>query len=192
MVDRPRRRFRSPSNLRAAAAESGVRWVELGVIVGTHGLRGGLRVKQYNPDSELFGRLREVALRQEGELEVREIKDARATGKGLLLQLVGIDTIEAAEELRGAALCVPRSSLPRLPEGEYYHVDLEGLRAETADGKQLGTVERVHEYPASQVLCVRAEDGLREVPMREPYLVEVQLEQGRVVIDHWDELDVER
>lgn len=191
MVDRPRRRFRSPSNLRAAAAESGVRWVELGAIVGTHGLRGGLRVKQYNPDSELFARLREVALRQAGEFDIREIKDARATGKGLLVQLVGVETIEAAEALRGAALCVPRSLLPRLPEGEYYHVDLEGLRAEAADGQQLGTVERVVEYPASQVLCVRGADGVREVPMREPYLVAVELEQGKVVIDHWDELDVQ-
>jgi ribosomal 30S subunit maturation factor RimM len=53
-------------------------------------------------------------------------------------------------------------------------------------------VERVQEYPASQVLCVRADDGLREVPMREPYLVAVELEQGRVLIEHWDELTIEK
>ena len=187
-----RRRFRPRASLREAAADSGTRWVELGYVTGTHGLRGGLKVRQHNPDSELLLTARELGLRLDGELRVAEVVDVRDTGKGLLMQLADVQSIEAADALRGAVLCLPRAFLPRLGEGEYYHVDLEGLGVFTLDGERVGEVESVHDYPAAQVLRVRGADGVREVPMREPYLVGVELDEGRVTVDLWDELDVEK
>jgi 16S rRNA processing protein RimM len=166
--------------------------VDLGVITGTHGLRGGLRVKQHNPDSELLSKASELGLRAHDALRVVDVIDVRNTGKGLLMQLADVQSIEAAEALRGAVLCLPRAFLPRLEEGEFYHVDLQGLSVFTADGEPVGEVERVHDYPAAQVLRVRGADGVREVPMREPYLLGVELDQGRVTIDLWHELDVEK
>lgn len=187
-----RRRFRARASLREAAADSGTRWVELGYVSGAHGLRGGLKVKQHNPDSELLLTAPELGLRVDGALRVVEVAEVRDTGKGLLMQLAEVQSVEAAEALRGAVLCLPRAFLPRLPEGEYYQVDLEGLAVFTQAGERVGEVERVHDYPAAQVLRVRGADGVREVPMREPYLVGVELEEGRVTIDLWDELDVEK
>jgi 16S rRNA processing protein RimM len=166
--------------------------VVLGVVMGTHGLRGDLRVKQYNQDSELLFELAEVAVCQAGKRSMRAIAGVRPGGKGLLLRLEGIDSIEAAEPLRGAELSVPRSALPPLDEGEFYFVDLEGLAVETRDGTAVGCVENVREYPAADVLRVRASDGLWEVPMREPYLVSVDVPGGRVVVDQLDDLELER
>lgn len=187
-----RRRFRVRASLRDAAADSGARWVELGYVTGTHGLRGGLKVRQHNPDSELLLSSTELGLRLGGELRVVSVAEVRDTGKGLLMQLADVQSVEAAEALRGAVLCLPRAFLPRLPEGEFYHVDLEGLAVLTSDGERVGEVERVHEYPAAQVLRVRGVDGVREVPMRAPYLLGVELEAGRITVDLWDELDVEK
>ncbi|HEX4352308.1 MAG TPA: ribosome maturation factor RimM [Polyangiales bacterium] len=168
------------------------RLIALGAVVGTHGLRGELRVKQHNLDSELLLELGEILLRQAGAVRLVEIAAARAGAKGLLVKLVGVDSIEAAEPLRGAELCVPRSALPPLEDGEFYHVDLEGLAVETPDGGAVGKVEHVHEYPASEVLRVRTDAGVWEVPMREPYFVSVDLEAGRVVVDRLEDLELER
>jgi 16S rRNA processing protein RimM len=173
-------------------AADATRWVVLGVVMGTHGLRGDLRVKQYNQDSELLFELAEVALCQAGKRSMRAIAGVRPGGKGLLLRLEGVDSIEAAEPLRGAELSVPRSALPPLDEGEFYFVDLEGLAVETPDGTAVGRVENVREYPAADVLRVRASDGLWEVPMREPYLVSVDVPGGRVVVAQLDDLELER
>ena len=63
---------------------------------------------------------------------------------------------------------------------------------ETRDGTAVGRVENVREYPAADVLRVRASDGLWEVPMREPYLVSVDVPGGRVVVDQLDDLELER
>jgi len=191
-----RRRLIAPDPIRKAAAKADVRWIPLGVVTGTHGLRGTLRVKQFNANSELLFELPEVALRLRGEgrelLQFHRIVDARDSGKGLLVALEDVRDIDAAEALRGAELTVPRELLPVLAEGEYYFVDLEGLPVFTVEGAPVGVVERVHEYPASEVLCVRSEEGVREVPMLDPYLVEVDLAGHRVVVAELDDLEIER
>jgi 16S rRNA processing protein RimM len=166
--------------------------VALGVVMGTHGLRGDLRVKQYNQDSELLFELAEVAVCQAGQRQMRAIVGVRPGGKGLLMRLAGIDSVEAAEPLRGAELSVPRSALPPLEDGEFYFVDLEGLSVETSAGTAVGRVENVREYPAADVLRVRAAEGVWEVPMREPYLVSVDVAAGRIVVDQLDDLELER
>jgi tRNA (guanine37-N1)-methyltransferase len=170
-----RRRFSASSPLRKAAAKPDVRWIPLGAVTGAHGLRCTLRVKQFNADSELLFELKEIALRLQGELQFHRLSSVREASKGLLLDLDAVRSVDAAEALRGAELCLPRELLPELPEGEFYFVDLEGLSVFTEDGTQVGVVERVQEYPASEVLRVQSEAGVYEVPMREPYLVDVDI-----------------
>jgi 16S rRNA processing protein RimM len=178
--------------LRTAAAKPDVRWIPLGAVTGAHGLRGTLRVKQFNADSELLLELQEIALRVQGELQFHRLSSAREVNKGLLIDLEAVGSVEAAEALRGAELCVPRELLPELGEGEFYFVDLEGLPVFSTDGAQVGVVERVQEYPASEVLRVQSDVGVYEVPMREPYLVEVDVEARRVVVAELDDLEPER
>jgi 16S rRNA processing protein RimM len=178
--------------LAAAGSAEDVRWVPLGYIAGTHGLRGDLRVKQHNPDSELLFELDEVALRHDGVVHVHEVSGVRGAGKGLLLHLVGVDSIEAAERLRGAEVCIPRAALPPLAPGEFYHVDLEGLAARRVDGSQVGVVERVCDYPASQVVRIQGPEGVWEVPMIAPYLVSVDVQAGEIVVDRLEDLELER
>lgn len=187
-----RRRFSAPSLLRSAAAKPDVRWIPLGVVTGAHGLRGALRVKLFNADSQLLHDLPEVALRLQGALQMHRVSEVRETNKGVLLGLSAVQSVEAAEALRGAEVCVPREWLPALDEGEFYFVDLEGLPAYTPSGAQVGVVERVQEYPAAQVLRVVSEEGVREIPMREPYLLDIDLAAGRVVVDELDDLELER
>lgn len=168
------------------------RWIALGVVMGTHGVRGELRVKLHNPESELLFDLETVQLRAAGQLRPYPLEQVRPGGKGVLVRLGGIDTVERAQALRGAELCVARSQMPALPEGEFYHCDLEGLALVDVAGTQQGTVERVHEYPAANVLRVKTERGVLELPMREPYLVRIDLAAGYVVADQLDDLEPER
>ena len=187
-----RRRSSATNTLREAAAKPDVRWIPLGAVTGAHGLRGTLRVKQFNADSQLLLELSEIALRVQGELPFHRVGTVREANKGLLVDIDAVRSVEAAEALRGAELCLPRALLPELPEGEFYFVDLEGLPVFTADGAEVGVVERVQEYPASEVLRVQSEAGVYEVPMREPYLVEVDVAARRVVVAELDDLEPER
>ena len=68
--------------------------------------------------------------------------------------------------MRGTALAVPRSALPPLEEGEYYHADLIGLPAVSTDGEELGTCVAVENFGAGDILEIERPDGSRfMVPM---------------------------
>jgi 16S rRNA processing protein RimM len=85
----------------------------------------------------------------------------------------------AAEAMRGTALTVPRSSLPPLGEGEYYHADLIGLPARSETGELLGTVVAVENYGASDLVEIEREGGRR-------FLVPLTVQ----AVPHWDETEL--
>jgi 16S rRNA processing protein RimM len=167
--------------------------VALGVIVGAHGVRGELRVKPYNPDSDLLLELGAVVLRPAERSAGREValRGARRHGEGLLLTIEGCSDRDAAQALRGSELCLTRAQLPEPGEGEHYLVDLIGLHARLPSGEPVGEVTDVVQYPASQVLVVRTTRGALEVPLAERYVPALRLDEGTAIVDHLDELEVE-
>jgi 16S rRNA processing protein RimM len=97
------------------------------------------------------------------------LKKARDDGKGgAIARFAEVTDRTAAEALRGTVLTVPRSALPSLEPGEYYHADLIGLAAVSDAGEALGTVIAVENFGAGDVLEIERADGTRfMVPMRE-------------------------
>jgi 16S rRNA processing protein RimM len=168
--------------------------VPLGVVVASHGLRGELRVKLHNPDSDVFERCPQVFLRGPAALAERSVtvKTAHQHKPGLVLARIdGCNDRNAADALRGAEICVPRAALPPTQAGEYYLVDFIGLTVVRPDGRLVGHVERVVTYPASQVLRVITEQGVLEIPWFVPYVVEVRLAERRVIVDQLEDLELE-
>jgi 16S rRNA processing protein RimM len=166
--------------------------VALGSVGAPHGLDGELRVKLHNPSTDLIAVRRPVWLRLAGNQDATRavVRSCRRTGPDyVVLGLDGVRDRDAAATLRGAELCVPRAALPPLEPGEYYLIDLVGMRVVLADGSELGTVEQAIEYPAAQVLRVATADGAFELPMLPPYLVEVRLAQREIVAAEIDDLE---
>jgi ribosomal 30S subunit maturation factor RimM len=60
-----------------------------------------------------------------------------------------------------------------------------------AAGAVLGEVVDVLSYPSIDCLLVRSADGDREVPMVEPWLVDVDLESGRVTVAQVEDIPVQ-
>jgi len=163
--------------------------VAVGVVARPHGVHGELRVHRLNPESTILFEVRRVVLRREADIREATIRGSRLGPKGAVLMIVeGVRDRDAAEAMRGTELCVPRSALPPTEEDEWYFVDLIGLAAETEDGTRLGDVVDVVEYPASICLAVRQGDEVREVPLGDPYLIGVRLEEGRVILSPIEDL----
>jgi len=80
---------------------------------------------------------------------------------------------------RGTELAVPRKSLPRLPEDEYYVFELRGLAVEEEGGRFLGRVADVVDYPANDVL--ELDSGLY-LPLVEACVRSVDVQGGRIVV----------
>src|SRR5215813_13496755 len=121
--------------------------------------------------------------RADGRLLVLDLESSRAHKGRVALKFAGFDSINSAEELRGARVMVPRDQLIELPEDTYYDFDLIGCEVVDAEGQQLGRVEEVQDYGAAPLLLVR--DGKREllIPLVMSICVEIDTERKRILVN---------
>ena len=174
---------RDPSATAAAPARD-ARWVELAEVMRPHGVRGEVRVRPHNADSDLLPTLTEVVLRATDGVERKvAVTGARRANDAWLLKFAGVTDRDGADALRGAQLCVPREALPSLDGGEFYVVDIVGARVFDAEGVEVGTVDGITSYPSIEVLVVRrsatAGDTL-ELPLLDEFVARVDASAGEV------------
>jgi 16S rRNA processing protein RimM len=151
--------------------------VTLAAIAGAHGVAGEVRLKLFGEGVESLRRFRAF---NDSSLTLDKLRD---DGKGgAIARFAEVTDRNAAEALRGTTLTVPRSALPPLGEGEYYHADLIGLTAVSTTGEELGTCVAVDNFGAGDVLEFERPNGKRfMVPMRAEAVLEWT--ESRIVID---------
>ncbi len=151
-----------------------MRWVALAEVARPHGVRGELRLKLFNADSDLLLEMDEVLVRlADGKEHEVSIDHARRADKTILLKLHSVDDRDRADELRGAQICVPREKFPPLEEGEFYTCDLEGAEVRLQNAR-IGVALRLEEYPTTHAIVVKKDDGaVIEVPLTESYVEKV-------------------
>lgn len=117
--------------------------VTLAVIIGAHGVTGEVRLKVFAQDLSVHRSFNGGAL---------TLKSVRHGNNGAIARFAEIADRTAAEKMRGTELVVPRSALPPLEDGEYYHADLLGLAAVSESGEAIGTVVSVENFGAGDVI----------------------------------------
>lgn len=136
--------------------------VTLAAIAGAHGVRGEVRLKLFGEGAEA---LRAFSVFDAGGAKLT-LKSVRPANQGAVATFAEIADRSAAEALRGTILTVPRSALPPLGEGEYYHHDLIGLPCVSTDGTAIGHVAAVENFGAGDILEIEKPGGKRfMVPM---------------------------
>ena len=156
-------------------------YLETGRIVGTHGVRGELRVQPWSDNPTFLTGFDVFYLDGRGEKRL-EAERVRPHGNVVLLKARGVDTIEEAEKLRGRVLYIDREAV-RLEEGRYFVQDLIGCRVVDADsGETLGSLSDVSETGANDVWHVKREGKEYLVPAIPDVIVKVDLDQEEIVL----------
>jgi 16S rRNA processing protein RimM len=105
-----------------------------------------------------------------------------------------VDDRNAAERLTSIKLFVPRERLPPADDGEFYHADLIGLSAVTADGAAVGTVVAIHDFGAGDILELRPVAGGTTImlPFTEAFVPAIDIAGRRIVVAPPEEKPEER
>ena len=161
--------------------------VLVGVVIAAHGIAGEVRVKSFTADPLALGGYGPLTSADGRQFGISALRQHRADE--LILRLDGVGTRNAAEQLKGCRLYIPRTALPDPEPGEYYHADLVGLRAEDVSGGEKGRITAVLNYGAGDILEITAADGTSElIPFSDSHVPVVDLANGRVVVDvQWTE-----
>lgn len=154
---------------------SGDKLVTLAVIIGAHGVAGEVRLKLFGEGVETLKSYKSF----DASGAKLTLKSVRAGSNGAVARFAEVNDRSAAEALRGTELAVPRSALPPLEEGEYYHADLIGLPCFSSEGEGLGDIVAVENFGAGDIIEVERPSGKRFMaPMHA-----VTISDGRAVIE---------
>ena len=102
----------------------------VGIITGTHGLGGEVKVLPTTDDPQRFKDLKSVYLtggRDEKKLTVSSVKFA---GRFVIVGFAEYGSIEDVEKLRGTNIEIDRKDAVKLKEGQYFIPDIIGLNVD--------------------------------------------------------------
>ncbi|MEZ5931169.1 MAG: ribosome maturation factor RimM, partial [Alphaproteobacteria bacterium] len=165
-------------------------WVCVAAVATAHGIRGALKLRCFTErpeDVAAYGPVYDARGRRLFDLTV--VGPAKG---GVIANAEGIGDRTAAEALRGTELYVPRSALPDPENDEFYYSDLEGLDAFRRDGTRLGSVKRVVNHGAGDLIEIADSKGaLHIVPFDKASVPLIDLENHRIEVAPRPEVVVE-
>lgn len=153
-----------------------------GVLAGSHGVRGELKLRVLTDQPDHFATVKQVYI---GEPPVpTRLLGVREHGDLLLIRLEGITTPEQAKAMSGKVVKIAGSDARPLEEGEYFLFQLIGLAVTDEHGATIGTVSDLIETGAHDVLVITPATGGQDilVPNHPAYVLEMSPEAGRLVV----------
>ena len=146
-----------------------LQFLEAGEIVSTHGVRGEMKLLPWSdgPDFLLdFNRVRIDGLDY-------AVQGCRVQKTCNLLKLKDVDTVEAAQALRGKVVEVFREDAPK---DAIFVAELIGIHV-VCEGNEIGTITDVLDYPGNKVYVVEG-DHTYMIPAVKEFILSTDLNTG--------------
>ena len=155
--------------------------ISVAAVMGSHGVRGNVKIKPFTETPESLGRFDKVYLEDGQQVSLKILS---VGSKDVVLARLGkVESRDASDALRGQHLYVDRAALPDLADDEIYHADLLGLDAVLADGSALGRIAAIHDFGAGNVVEILPPQGASiMLPFGGAALVAIEPDKGQVVL----------
>ncbi len=155
-------------------------FLEAGKFVGTHGVRGMVRIQPWSDSGEFLTQFKKFYL--DGGKTTIEMSKIAPHGNVVIAAVKGVDSIEDAEKLRNKVLYIRRDDA-RLPEGRYFVSEIIGANVFDADTDTLlGTLTEVSPTGANDVWHIKSGDKEYLVPAIPPVIVNVNIDTDIIKI----------
>jgi 16S rRNA processing protein RimM len=159
--------------------------IHIGKISGVFGVKGWLKIFSYSEPKDNILFYKSWLLKKNSQNKEIKIVDGKVQGKGVVVQIDGIEDRDQALNLMGWDIYITREQLPIVDEGEYYWADLIGLDVENLNGIHLGTIDSLFETGANDIIVVTGERE-RALPFLQGQIVKsIDLANHKMVVD-WD------
>ncbi len=160
--------------------------VVVGRIVDAYGLKGQVKVRSFTERPESLLDYPDWILSGAGfHSTCYHVSNAQFDGRFVIASLIDVTDRNQALDLKGADIGIRKDALPQLAEGEFYWLDLIGMKVVNMRGEQLGVVTQLLETGANDVLIV--EGKIRSLLPYIPQVVKnINEESGTIKVD-WSE-----
>lgn len=148
-------------------------FIEAGEIVATHGVRGEMKVLTWLDSPEDLCDFDRCCI-DETEYEIQSCRVQKTCN---LLKLSGVDTMEAAQAMRGKVVKLYREDIS---EDVIFAAELIGMEV-YAQEELLGELVDVLDYPGNQVYVVRGEHEYM-IPAVKAFVHGVDMDANRMEV----------
>lgn len=156
-------------------------FIECGKIVGTHGVRGFVKLLPWTDTPEFVCSFKRLYIGKNEKIEYKVIS-AKVHGNIVLLNLDGISTVEDGQLLRGKTVFINRNDI-ELEEGRYFISDILDASVYDYDTNELlGTLCDVSQTGANDVWHIKKDDKEYLVPVIDEVVVSVDVDAAKIVI----------
>lgn len=157
--------------------------VLVGKIIGTHGIKGVLKVFSYSGNIGSLQTAGAVFFKgKHGILQEYTVKTVSPHAGGFNLLLDGFSDINQVQHLIGSEICIRQSQLPVPDEDEYYWRDLIGLSVHTDQGDLIGTIIDIFETGSSDIYVVRGHSKEYLIPAIGDVVSQVDIPGKKMII----------
>ena len=158
-------------------------YLTLGKIIDTFSLDGSVKVLSSTTNQDIrYKKGNKVFISDSGETKEFTVASYRRSSNCDIVKFQEITTVDEASLLKGKEVLVIKDSND-LKEGYYFYSDLKGC-AIIADGKKLGQVVEVEEFPAQLTLRCKATNGKSFfVPFVKAFIKSVSIENKEIEIN---------
>ncbi|NLB62184.1 MAG: 16S rRNA processing protein RimM [Clostridiales bacterium] len=162
---------------------TGENLLRIALIAKPHGVMGALRLVPLSDDLERFNALDSAFLELKNEYKPIKVLSKKILSDSVIVTIEGIKDRNAAELLRNKYICVDRKNARKLPEGEYFIVDLIGCSVVDTNGNDLGILNDVFHTGANDVYQIKGEKGIILIPALKKLLHLVDIENKQITLD---------
>ena len=157
-------------------------YLEIGEIVGTHGIRGDVKLNPLCDGPEFVKKFKTLYMDEKGMKPVK-VENCRVHKNIALLKLEGVNTPEDGERLRGTVLRIKREDA-HLPEGRYFVAELFGCRVVDAQDENIcyGEMVDAAETGANAVWYIEKDGSEYLIPVIDDVVKSVDIEKGVIRI----------
>nr|WP_320115346.1 ribosome maturation factor RimM [uncultured Desulfuromonas sp.] len=155
-----------------------------GTIIGTHGLRGDLKIRPLTSGSRaLLEATRVELVCRDSRRVVADVRKSSWHKQVILLVLKGFEHISKVEAFVGAEVYMAFDELPDLDDDSLYWHQLEGLQVVDKQAGVLGVLTSLLETGGHDVYVVEGPHGDVMFPAVDALIEEIDLEQGIMHVD---------
>ena len=160
------------------------RFIALGRLGRTHGVRGELRFFPYAPPCSTLQEGRVVFLQGDGE-DVRSltVEKVRRQASFLLVRFQEVTSLEQAQVLRNAVVSIEERWVPPAHDGEFYYYQVIGLDVLTTAGECVGQIAQAFFSGGHDVWVVRQDQKEHLIPVIEEIVRSIDILGGCVIIE---------
>lgn len=159
------------------------KYLEIGQIVNTFGIKGMVKVKPFTDNIERFSNLEKIYIKNKSGQTEYKIQEVKYHKNMVLIKFEGIENPEQADLLRNSYLIVDRETEEPLEAGRYYIVDMIGLDVFTDDNEYIGKLEDIYNTGSNDIYVVKNELGKQVLlPAIEDVIKNIDMDNKKVIV----------